>query len=387
MNNKIVLLANEINDCIMCNVKYENCNFYQLRDILIFKLYLYDLDRDNRVIINEINEVLNYFYKFVIANKLPIGLWSGLTGICFLFHEAHLSGLIKEGNFEILNDVIIDATKEIILKENVLDHRCYDMFYGVTGIGRYFLELDSDMAITFINDIIVYLYRSFVLRNNGYYINSLEHEDYSIEHKIVDLTSSHGIIQIMEFCNICRNKGVDNIYLKKLSSTILGIYNKVYKNNDHVNYIQKCTTNFKYYAKTDLIYAWNYSAFSVEIILFKITNNKSYRNRILNFLLHNSIDYAKYNLVFSNGIAGVSMMLYNLSSCKELEYTCLQLNEELISNIILRKNEIFDMIISMNYSLINGALSVIVPLLEQVDGLTFHLFNKMILLEDIHHKT
>lgn len=156
---------------------------------------------------------------------------------------------------------------------------------------------------------------------------------------------------------------------------------------DHVNYIQKCTTNFKYYAKTDLIYAWNYSAFSVEIILFKITNNKSYRNRILNFLLHNSIDYAKYNLVFSNGIAGVSMMLYNLSSCKELEYTCLQLNEELISNIILRKNEIFDMIISMNYSLINGALSVIVPLLEQVDGLTFHLFNKMILLEDIHHKT
>lgn len=62
----------------------------------------------------------------------------------------------------------------------------------------------------------------------------------------------------MKFYNICRNKGI--IFLE--------IYNKVYENNDHVKYIQKCTTNFKYYAKTDLIYARNYSLFSVEVMFF-----------------------------------------------------------------------------------------------------------------------
>ena len=112
MNKTELLFLLDINNYINKKIKLNKCSYYEIRDILIFKFYLLDIFEYDASIKKELDDVLVYFYKCVSTNKLSIDLWTGLTGVCMIFREAYKSNLIKDGNFETIEKIIIDAVEK-----------------------------------------------------------------------------------------------------------------------------------------------------------------------------------------------------------------------------------------------------------------------------------
>ena len=209
MNKTELLFLLDINNYINKKIKLNKCSYYEIRDILIFKFYLLDIFEYDASIKKELDDVLVYFYKCVSTNKLSIDLWTGLTGVCMIFREAYKSNLIKDGNFETVEKIIIDAVEKYYFHFEKINHRYYDLFYGLTGIGSYFVELYSKKYEKFINQIIDNIYDTLI-KKNKMIITPLCFEDYVKNGKQIDITASHGLIQVLQFCDLCKSKGIIN---------------------------------------------------------------------------------------------------------------------------------------------------------------------------------
>lgn len=379
MNKTELSFLSTINDYINKNIKLDKCNFYEIRDILIFKFYLLDIFEHNIYIKKELDEVLLYFYKCISTNKLSVNLWTGLTGICMIFREAHKSHLIKDGNFEIIEKIIIDAVEEYYFHFDNINHRYYDLFYGLVGIGSYFVELNSKKSITFVNKIINNIYEVLILKNKMI-IAPLNFEDYIVNDEQIDITASHGLIQVLQFCDLCKSKGIMNENIKKIEHEILTIYNIAYHNSIHNQYIQKIDKKFDFSFKLINNYSWNYSSFPVNIILSLLTNNQCFINNVYSIFDTNNIDFKNYNLHFSNGLSGVAYMCYIAKKSKYFSYLS-EIKKSIFVEIMSRKKEILNDIDNSNYSIINGAISCLLPLLEE-NSHHFHVFAKMLLLNN-----
>lgn len=379
MNKTELLFLLDINNYINKKIKLNKCSYYEIRDILIFKFYLLDIFKYDASIKKELDDVLVYFYKCVSTNKLSIDLWTGLTGVCMIFREAYKSNLIKDGNFETVEKIIIDAVEKYYFHFEKINHRYYDLFYGLTGIGSYFVELYSKKYEKFINQIIDNIYDTLI-KKNKMIITPLCFEDYVKNGKQIDITASHGLIQVLQFCDLCKSKGIINKNIKKIENEIFTIYDFVYHNLSHYQYIQKLDTKFNFSFKLINNYSWNYGSFSVNILLSLLTNEKSFIDNVSNIINNNSIDLNNYNLYFSNGLSGIAYMCY-IAEKKEYFSYLSSIKKSIFEEIMNRKGEILNDIDNSNYSIINGAISCTMPILEE-NSHNFHLFAKMLLLNN-----
>lgn len=302
----------------------DNKNLSMLMDYIYYCYYLSFVDENlSNVYLDKARNKLQYIIKHIDDFKLGLSSFNGILGLAYLhraLYPKQSSHFLKKCE-SYLKYQIISVFNNYNWKKYGNLYKLYDIFTGITGIGKYFLNYTNDKRFTWycikkINEII--LYDDSLLG----FKEITKHENKIIES--INWGTSHGMISAALFLHESIHNGYIDEDSYKAKNTIIKTYMKNYriKNNiinwPSVSFLKNNALQHDWSWRM----SWCYGNIGILRILYLTTKDDRELNTFIEKQI-NSISLSKiYELnlncpTFCHGYSGPFLIMKILS--KEIE--------------------------------------------------------------------
>lgn len=268
-------------------------------------------------------EILSYLIDHLNDYKLSMGLWTGYVGIGYLlnaYNDNNYKEVLKKINAFVKYKTIL-LMKNTDFEKNGISQEYYDIFNGVSCVGNYIIEFDSEdinyikYTAKWISELV--LKKEGDLLFSGFHIPSKKirniHFKNQFNNGYVDLSVSHGVIG----CLLFLTKSLKFHDLKSVKEAVHLIVSEYIRFIDQSNILYYPTLLYldddnKIKRNNSIRCTWCYGILGVLRVLYLVT--KQFKLLEENKVVIDSIikisrfDLDKLNLIcptFCHGYSGV----------------------------------------------------------------------------------
>lgn len=347
-------------------------NAFFLKNKLIVDYYFYEVFNDKHMA-----DDIMYILQKPNTYYTDCSLWYGLAGIGLILKKIDCF----DSN-EIRNKISLIVSRDVNDLSNccLLNHRYYDLFFGLIGKGQYLLHEDAyrDQILKILFKIehmirnldILSFKSSELMQKPNFYINRNLRSIYP--NGYIDLGMAHGLASILKFLVNCFNQGY-NTYQSIVK--ILGFYEQIIKSERFYLYDKRFDGNSK---RVMFKPTWCYGDLGIAISINSAQKCVCMNNfdDYIEYVFKNSISFYQNetfdNDFFCHGKVGCAYLLKNLG------FNIVTENE--INKVIIQNLEKDNFKYEKRWSVINGLPSLIVPWLDSIVDEKKRCFSEMILL-------
>lgn len=228
MNHSEILISYE--EKLYTELNYKDMTM--LMDYVYYCIYLSKVEK-NCLYIKKAKDIFQYIVKNINSFKLGLSSFNGLLGLAYLhralYYDVNSSFLKKVEGY--LKMQIIGVFNNYDWKTEGMLYKLYDIFTGISGIGRYFLLYDKDdkfisFCIKQLTEMVLYddnlLGFKEIIKNGDEDVGSL------------NWGLSHGIISVAVFLSECLKMGYCNEKVVMSLEKIIQIYLNSYRYEDGI---------------------------------------------------------------------------------------------------------------------------------------------------------
>lgn len=295
-------------------------NLSMLMDYTYYCYYLSFVDKKlSNIYLNKARNMLQYIIKHIDDFELGLSSFNGLLGLAYL-HRAlypNQSSYFLKKCESYLKYQIISVFNHYDWKHYGMLHKLYDIFTGIVGIGKYFLNYTDDKK--FIEYCIKKISEITLCEKSLLGFKEItKFENIKIES--INWGTSHGMIGAALFLQDSIDKGYIDEEIYKAKNTIIETYMENYKiNNNIINWPSvSILKDNKFQHDWSWRMSWCYGNIGILRILYLITKD--------NYPLHefiekqiNSISVSEINKLnlncptFCHGYSGPYLIMKVLS--------------------------------------------------------------------------
>lgn len=216
-------------------INYENklctsLNYKDMPMLMDYVYYCYYLSRieNNYTYYEKSKQAFQYIMKYINSFKLGLSSFNGLLGLAYLYralyHKVNDTFIIK------IEDYLKFQVKGIFYnydwKSEGMLYKLYDIFTGISGIGRYFLLYERDEK--FVLFCIKQLMEIVFYDDNLFGFKEILNKD-SQKVESINWGLSHGLISVGVFLSDCIKKGYNDEKIKICVEKIILMYLNNYR--------------------------------------------------------------------------------------------------------------------------------------------------------------
>lgn len=208
---------------------YTALNYKDMPMLMDYIYYCYYLSKaeKNNMYNEKAKEIYQYIMKNINSLRLGLSSFNGLLGLAYLYRVLYhdVDDICITKIEECLKFQIMNVFNNYDWKSEGMQYKLYDIFTGISGIGRYFLMYGNDdkFILFCINQLIEIISQDYNLFG---FREIVEKDDKKVE--TINWGLSHGIISVGVFLSDCIEKGYNeekiSMYIEKIVQAYLNNY-------------------------------------------------------------------------------------------------------------------------------------------------------------------
>jgi len=234
-----------------------------------------------------LENVINYCLRRLSEDEIaaPLSLAEGLPGTCILLNLLKKEGLLDKATTASLYELENLLLKSVNEDKNIYSQLGYDYFYGLTGLGTYFLTYSShSKRKSIIKKICSQLIRAAISDSNGLRWK----DDFHFGTQTYNLGIAHGILSVIVFFSKVIQHSLGDKDLVLILHRTVQWFLKQENDNNHL-FRFSCTVGKNGEGRnSNNRLAWCYGELTIVICLihaYKATKEEAYFQKALSIAL------------------------------------------------------------------------------------------------------